>query len=212
MTLRWRGEHEVAAPLARPQPHRPRKGSHVNRFVLPLILSGLVSMTLAACGGEGTATPTADGLQRDESSAAVADTPQAKASATHAGTRPRASAPDRPLPSIDIVDPTNGQAVRGDVLTVSVAVKAFKLVNQQVRPPFPSPVAGQGHVHYYLDTKRLPTTHAPPATGVYRSIPKTAYTWAGVAPGKHSFAVQLVGRDHAPLRPPVTDRITVHVE
>ena len=90
-------------------------------------------------------------------------------------------------------------------------VKAFTLVHQRVRPPFPSPVAGQGHVHYYLDTKRLPTTHSPPATGVYRSIPATDYTWTGVAPGKRSFAVQLVGRDHAPLTPPVTDRITLDV-
>lgn len=96
-------------------------------------------------------------------------------------------------------------------MTVSVVVKTFKLVNQRVRPPFPAPVTGQGHVHYYLDTTRLPTTHSRPATGVYRSIPATEYTWTGVAPGKRSLAVQLVGRDHATLTPPVTDRITLDV-
>ena len=92
-----------------------------------------------------------------------------------------------------------------------MAVEDFKVVNQRVRPPFPSPVPGQGHVHFYLDTKTLPTTHGPPATGAYRSTSATSYRWTGVGPGEHSFSVQLVGKDHAPLRPPAKDRITVEV-
>jgi len=185
--------------------------SHVNRFGLPLILSVLAALAVAACGRED-ATPSARESQRNDSSAAATETaPMLARSPRDAPKRAPASARATPRPSIEIVRPVAREAVRGDAVTVSVVVKAFKLVNQRVRPPFPPPVAGQGHVHYYLDTKSLPTTHSRPATGVYRSIPATDYTWTGVAPGKRSFAVQLVGRDHAPLTPPVTDRITLDV-
>lgn len=108
--------------------------------------------------------------------------------------------------------PLDGRTVRGNAVAVSVSVEGFEIVEQRVRPPFPPPVPGQGHVHFYLDTERLPTRHGPPATGAYRSVSTTTYTWPGVPPGRHSLAVQLVGRDHVPLRPPVSDRITVDVE
>ena len=107
--------------------------------------------------------------------------------------------------------PVGGERIRGDQVTVTVSVDNFRVVQQRVRPPFPPPVAGRGHVHFYLDTKRLPTRHGPPATGVYRSMSTTRYTWVGVPPGRHSLAVQLVGKDHAPLRPQAKDRITVEL-
>lgn len=185
----------------------------MTKFVPLLILPVLVSSALAACGGAATEAPTAVDPRRDEGSAAVADSASEPRVSPR---RPRATRRGGALgsrrPSIDIVKPADGEAVTGNTVTVSVAVKGFKLVGQRVRPPFPSPVPGQGHVHYYLDTKRLPTTHSPPATGVYRSIPQSRHTWTGVAPGRHSFAVQLVGRDHAPLRPAAKDRITVEVK
>ena len=95
---------------------------------------------------------------------------------------------------------------------MKVRVDNFRIVEQRVRPPFPPPAAGRGHVHFYLDTKRLPTRHGPPETGAYRSVATTSYTWVGVPPGRHSFAVQLVGKDHVPLRPQAKDRIAVEVE
>ena len=96
-------------------------------------------------------------------------------------------------------------------MTVSTSVKGFELVEQRVRPPFPRPVRGKGHVHFYLDTATLPTTHSPPATGAYRSVSGRTYTWTGLPHGTHSLAVQLVGKDHAPLRPAAKDRVTVEV-
>jgi hypothetical protein len=115
-------------------------------------------------------------------------------------------------PSVRILTPTGRQALRAGSVTVSVAVEDFDVVKQRARPPFPPPVPGEGHVHFYLDTETLPTTHGPPATGAYRSMSATSYTWTGVGAGRHSLAVQLVGRDHAPLSPPAKDRITVEVE
>ena len=124
---------------------------------------------------------------------------------------PPASAADAG-PSIEILRPLSAAKVRSDAVDVSVAVRDFEVVEQRVRPPFPPPVPGKGHVHFYLDTQRLPRVHGPPATGAYRSTSTTTYTWTGVAPGRHSLAVQLVGRDHAPLSPPASDRITVDVQ
>jgi hypothetical protein len=115
-------------------------------------------------------------------------------------------------PSITIVKPRDGATLHNGAVTVSVSVKGFRLVEQRVRPPFPRRVAGVGHVHFYLDAGRLPKTHTYPSTVVYRSISATSYTWTGVAAGKHSFAVQLVGKDHVPLSRRVTDRVTVTVE
>lgn len=86
-------------------------------------------------------------------------------------------------------------------------MKGFKAVPKQ----FQAPMAGEGHVHFYLDVKTLPATHTYPSPVPYRSISGKTYTWTGVAADRHSVAVQLVGNDHVPLRPPVQDRVTVTV-
>jgi hypothetical protein len=116
------------------------------------------------------------------------------------------SAPPARGPSIAIVRPRAGSTVHGRTIRVSVSLKGFK-VHEQFQPP----VAGEGHVHFYLDVKRLPTTHTYPSPVSYRSISGTTYTWTGVSPGRHTVAVQLVGNDHVPLRPAAKDRVTVTV-
>jgi hypothetical protein len=185
----------------------------LKRLVVLLACSVLIPFALAACGGqrddkESTARPAAD-----EPSGTVASTvPELERSPDGEDSGAAASARTTPGPSIRIVKPTDGGTVRGSTVTVSVSVKGFKVVGQRVRPPFPPPVAGEGHVHFYLDTATLPTTHSPPSTGTYRSISGPTYTWTGVVPGRHSLAVQLVGKDHAPLSRPVKDRIVVDVE
>lgn len=172
----------------------------------------LVPFALAACGGEDNDEEATTRPGTDEPPGAEARTaPGAKESSDRGSGGPPASEPGTPEPSISILTPTDGQTVHGGSVTVSVSVKGFKVVNQQVRPPFPPPVAGKGHVHFYLDTETLPRTHSPPTTGTYRSISMTTYTWTGVGPGRHTFAVQLVGKDHVPLSAPVKDRITVTV-
>jgi hypothetical protein len=77
-------------------------------------------------------------------------------------------------------------------------------------------VEGEGHVHYYLDVGLIPVTQGEPAVtadeNMYHAEAVTSYTWQGVRPGTHTFAVQLVNNDHTPLEPPVTDQVTVTVE
>lgn len=109
-------------------------------------------------------------------------------------------------PSITIRTPKAGSTVHGRTIRVSVLMKRFQ-VHEQFQPP----VAGEGHVHFYLDVKKLPTTHTYPSPVPYRSISGTSYTWTGVSPGRHTVAVQLVGNDHVPLRPAAKDWVTVTV-
>jgi hypothetical protein len=183
----------VADTAERRRLERLRAETRLTKLTLLLAFS----LLLAACGGQ----------------AAVGDRSDAEGSGAVAHQGAPAPAPQRRTrPAIALRRPADGQSVRGGAVTVSVAVEGFELVEQRVRPPFPPPVHGKGHVHFYLDTERLPTTHSPPATGTYRSISGRTYTWTGLAPGTHSLAVQLVGKDHAPLRPPAKDRVTVDVE
>lgn len=112
-----------------------------------------------------------------------------------------------PVPSITIVTPKAGSRVHGRSIRVSVSVKGFDVVHKQ----FQRPVAREGHVHFYLDIKTLPKTHTYPSRVPYRSLSETSYTWTGVRPGRHTVAVQLVGNDHVPLRPPAMDRVAITV-
>jgi hypothetical protein len=191
---------------------RPSTTTPSMQTVAWLAVIAVLSTLVAGCGNQ----PEADG----EASRPTAD----KRTAMPAGAegRPAPSAQMRPRraharqrrlrrPSIEVVTPARRDVVRGTAVSVRVSVKGFEVVPQRVRPPFPRPVSGKGHVHFYLDTKRLPTRHGPPSTGAYRSLSATSYTWTGVAPGTHSLAAQLVGKDHAPLRPRVKDRVTVEV-
>jgi hypothetical protein len=177
------------------------------RLVLLLIPRVVVAVALAACGGDGPQQVPTPGETEE-----VADTvTRTRPSGVKERHREDGRQRQRPRPSITLLEPTRRQTVAAGAVTVSASVTGFRLVDQRVRPPFPPPEAGQGHVHFYLDTVNLPTTHSPPATGSYRSISGTSYTWPDVSPGRHSFAVQLVGKDHVPLRNPVKDRITLVV-
>ncbi len=112
-------------------------------------------------------------------------------------------------PSISIVIPANNSVVpAGDVL-ISVQVSNFKIVDALGQPA----VAGQGHIHYFMDVD-APTTQGQPAVtaqGTYAATIATSYTWKNVASGSHTFSVELTNNDHTPLNPPVVAKITVTV-
>jgi hypothetical protein len=170
-----------------------------------VILAAAVALALAACGGSGKAAEDA-GPPRPVVTTDSAD------GAGEAPARPRRRARERSAARVEILEPSDGEVVHTGAVTVSVSVTGFRVVSQRTRPPFPRPLPGRGHIHFYLDTRKLPATHSPPATGSYRSLSLRTHTWTGLLPGRHSLAVQLVGRDHAPLRPQVKDRLTVVVE
>ncbi len=118
------------------------------------------------------------------------------------GTKPKG-------PSIKITKPDITKPVNEGAIEVYVDVGEFLLVNKMGQPK----VAGEGHIHYYLDVTP-PTAPGKPsvtAKGTFVPSVEKEYAWKNVKPGKHTFYAQLVNNDHTPLEPPVVASLEVNV-
>jgi outer membrane protein assembly factor BamB len=106
--------------------------------------------------------------------------------------------------------PLDQSTVSGPNITVSAMALNFTIVDKQGQPA----VAGQGHLHYYMDVD-APTTPGqpaiPPSGSTWATTANTTFTFDNVAPGSHTFSVELVNNDHTPLVPPVVAISTVNV-
>jgi hypothetical protein len=115
-------------------------------------------------------------------------------------------------PDVVITTPEHGSTVDDGNVKVRVKVERFGIVEKMGDPA----AAGTGHIHYYLDVQNIPTSPGAPAVVAdesrYHASAKRSYTWKDVAPGVHTFSVQLVNNDHTPLSPPITAATTVTVE
>ena len=121
---------------------------------------------------------------------------------------PTPTATPAPAPTLKIVKPAAGASIVAGNVEVAIEVSNFTIVQ-----PGGAPVAGQGHVHYYLDAE-IPTTPGQPAVtapGTYKASSSAAATWENVAPGTHTLGVQLVNNNHTPLTPAVTARVEITV-
>jgi hypothetical protein len=109
-------------------------------------------------------------------------------------------------PAVLILDPPFDGGVAAGTVTVTVRVTDFALV-----PPGGPDTAGAGHLVYYRDVApgTVPGERALTAPGTCVASVETAYAWDGVAPGTHTFAVQLVNADDTPLEPPALDAVDV---
>jgi hypothetical protein len=109
-------------------------------------------------------------------------------------------------PAVLIVDPAFDGGIAAGTVTVSVQVTGFALV----RPGAPNR-QGTGHLVYYRDAtpRTMQGETALTAPDTCAASAETAYTWEGVAPGTHTFAVQLVNGDDTPLDPPTIDAVDV---
>ena len=98
------------------------------------------------------------------------------------GTEP-ASNPDRSFRSSPGLAPATGASTPATPARTSTSpaagpsiVSALVRGVDVVRKQFRAPAAREGHVHFLLDVEVLPTTHARPATGTYRSVSATICT------------------------------------
>lgn len=110
-------------------------------------------------------------------------------------------------PQIIITAPKNGNVISAGDVTIYVNVSNFNIVDKQGQ----ASVAGEGHIHYFMDM-RAPTTPGQPAVtpdDTYVHTTSTSYTWKDVIPGNHSFSAELVNNDHTPLIPPAVDVVNV---
>jgi hypothetical protein len=109
-------------------------------------------------------------------------------------------------PAVLIVDPPFDGGVSSGTVTVSVEVTGFALA-----PPGGPNRQGTGHLVYYRDVppKTVRGETALTAPGTCDTSSETTYRWESVAPGTHTFSVQLVNADTTPLDPPAIDAVDV---
>ncbi len=115
-----------------------------------------------------------------------------------------------PPPAIAFTSPKDDAVVTAGNVTVNVQVANFTLVDKLGQPN----VAGEGHIHFFLDVT-APTTQGQPAVtaaGTYAATASTSYTWTGVTAGKHTFSAELINNNHTPLNPPVVATMTITVQ
>ena len=111
-------------------------------------------------------------------------------------------------PAVTIVQPKNGSSDYSGDVTVTVAASNFNLADKLGQ----TNVAGEGHLHYFLDVD-APTTPGepaiPPAGSTWAATADTTHTFTNVTPGTHTISVELVNNDHTPLNPPVVSIISL---
>jgi outer membrane protein assembly factor BamB len=113
-------------------------------------------------------------------------------------------------PAVKIVSPTEGSSVAAGDITVTAEATNFNFVNKLGQ----ANVAGQGHLHFFLDVD-APTAQGQPAVtgaGTYAAVAASTYTWKNVAAGTHTLSVELVNNNHTPLNPPVVQKVTITVD
>lgn len=101
---------------------------------------------------------------------------------------------NQPVPALTVTAPQEGSTVTGDVVTVKVDVKNYDVVDFKSNP---TPKAGQGHVHIWLDTDANDPKIA------YKLVDGNSTVFDKVPAGDHILTVQLVGNDHKPVEPAV---------
>jgi len=116
------------------------------------------------------------------------------------------------VPKVTILSPGNGANLPAGNVTVTIQAQNFTIVDKQGQ----ADVTGQGHVHYYMDVSPIPVDPTKPAipadaNATWAHVAATSYTFTNVAPGTHTFTVQLANNDHTPVIPIATASVTVTV-
>lgn len=117
-----------------------------------------------------------------------------------------------PAPTLSILSPQDGATVPAGDITVTIKPGNFHIVEKQGR----ANVAGEGHVHFYMDAGTVPSTPGAPAIPAaadtrWAPVAGTAYTFTDVPSGTHTFTVQLVNNDQTPVIPLTYRSVTVTV-
>lgn len=114
---------------------------------------------------------------------------------------------------MSIVSPAAGAKVKGPKVTVMVDVTGFKLV-----PANQAPVAGEGHVHFFVDTpaSTVPVGKVVPLdqANVYVHAGKEPFTSRELelSPGRHTITVVMADAAHIVVGQPQPASVTIDVE
>jgi photosystem II stability/assembly factor-like uncharacterized protein len=113
-------------------------------------------------------------------------------------------------PAIKIIEPQDNALLTNNNVTVTVQVSNFKLVDKLGQ----ANIAGEGHIHYFLDVMPPTVPDEPATTSAGTSVATTAtsHTWSNLSPGSHTLSVELVNNDHTPLNPPAVATVSISVK
>jgi plastocyanin len=129
--------------------------------------------------------------------------------ATNAPVPPQTTVTTTPAsPQLSIISPQNGAVIPSGNVPVTIQISNFNIVDKQGQ----AKVAGEGHVHFYLDVSPIPSDPAKPAipadkNAAWAHVSGTSYTFTNVSPGMHTVTVQLANNDHTPVIPLVTQSV-----
>ncbi|MDD1651622.1 MAG: DUF4399 domain-containing protein [Methanomicrobiales archaeon] len=107
-----------------------------------------------------------------------------------------------PSPAVTFLSPQDGATIEAGAVPVTLQVDNFRIVN----PDHQENIAGEGHLHYYVDIGTVPFVPGDPAipastTIAWGEAADTAFTLPDLPPGIHTLSVQLVNNDHTPVIP-----------
>jgi len=108
------------------------------------------------------------------------------------------SAQTKGLSTLNVLTPSAGQTIYGDKVPVLLDTENFEIVDYSKNT---KPVAGQGHVHLWLDAQDLTAQSATKAI-------EDTFTFSDVPAGDHMLKAELVNNDHSSLKPPVVAEIS----
>lgn len=97
-------------------------------------------------------------------------------------------------PALQIYGVEEDSIVSGDQLQVSVVAVLHELKDFRTHM---QPMAGEGHIHLWLDTD------ASDPKAAIKAFTAEPVVFDKLAPGEHMLTVQLVGNNHAPVQPEV---------
>ena len=106
---------------------------------------------------------------------------------------PATSAQTKGTPTLDVLTPSEGQTIYGDKVPVLLDAQNFEIVDFANNA---KAVAGQGHVHLWLDDEQMTPQSAAKAI-------EDTFTFSDVPAGDHKLRAELVNNDHTSLKPPV---------
>ena len=106
---------------------------------------------------------------------------------------PTTSAQAKGIPTLDVLTPSEGQTIYGDKVPVLLDAQNFEIVDFANNA---KAVAGQGHVHLWLDDEQMTPQSAAKAI-------EDTFTFSDVPAGDHKLRAELVNNDHTSLKPPV---------
>ena len=111
---------------------------------------------------------------------------------------PSLSAQAKGIPTLDVLTPSEGQTIYGDKVPILLDAQNFEIVDFANNT---KAVAGQGHVHLWLDDEQMTPQSAAKAI-------EDTFTFSDVPAGDHKLKVELVANDHFSLKPPVAQEIS----